>query len=178
MIHIYAELHSIDYDKLLAGVTEHKAARGVPFWLIKLLGELLTGPLSGVLRCFIPKRKLHDFVEEYGVSLNVLKVKGITLLEERVHSECLLKLSGNISKVDWDVLSKSLKSTANKEKTDSKSKLLPEIIKIIKPFIGETMATVPPSAVVALFELLGRDKLIEFAGNHGIMVSTISIKTG
>jgi hypothetical protein len=35
------------------------------------------------------------------------------------------------------------------------------------------MATVPPSAIIELFELLAREKVIELAQNSGITISDI-----
>jgi hypothetical protein len=55
---------------------------------------------------------------------------------------------------------------------------MPEIAAILKPFINDTMKTIPPSAIAALFELLGRELVLKFADEYGVGLSDISVKGG
>jgi len=176
MIQLYGELHSINYQKLLSKLEEPKHPhKHVPIWLIKLLSELLESHISSILRPFIPKRKIKHLTEDFGISLSILKIKDIDLIEHKTNADNMLSITAKIDHVNWDKLSASLNRAAKKVEIEQEN-LLPEIIKIIKPFINNTMSTVPPSAYVELFELLAKDKVVESAGLYGIAISEVSVE--
>jgi hypothetical protein len=49
------------------------------------------------------------------------------------------------------------------------------IIKIVEPFIADTMKTIPPKAIAELFMLLGREQIMKLAKNFGVELSDISV---
>ena len=176
MIQLYGELQSIDYQKLLSKLEEPKHPhKHVPIWLIKLLSELLESHISSILRPFIPKRKIKHLTEDFGISFSVLKIKDIDLIEHKTNADNMLSIIAKIDHVNWGKLSAIINSATKKVEIEQENPL-PEIIKIIKPFINDTMATVPPSAMVELFKLLAKDKIIELASINGIKTSEVLVE--
>ena len=192
MIQLYAELNKIDYDVLISSIqVPIDNRKPVPGWLIKLLGKLLASHLSGLLRLVIPKKEIQEFVEEFGVYFSKIELKGIPLIEEVTNRKNILKISIHIKSVDWAVLADSLSGIAQSgenagtnSQADSSSNAdsnntanqVQQAAEIVKPFISDTMATIPLSAIVKLFDLLWKDKVIEFAKNCGVVVSEVSVE--
>ena len=88
----------------------------------------------------------------------------------------MLNISASID-IDYDKLSKRI--SESKDKKDSNlNKRVYETVRIVKPFIGKTMSTIPPSAIAELFDLLAKEKIIELAGDAGVTISSISVKPG
>ena len=86
----------------------------------------------------------------------------------------LRTISVSLESIDWDKLIAALVKPT--KKTKSNDNTLQEIVRIIKPFIGRTMGTVPPSAIAELFDLLAEDKAIAIAANYGLDISLVSVK--
>jgi len=180
MIKLYGELQSIDYDVLISHIqAPHEKRKPVPHWLIKLLGKILESHFSGILRLFAPKKEVQEFLEEYGVSFSKLEIKGFPLIEKPTRGKNMLNITVSIDSVNWDVLADRLSgislSSSNSGVNDNAIQIQ-QVAEIVKPFINDTMATVPPSAMVELFDLLGKDKVVELAGSCGVKVSMISIE--
>jgi len=180
-IKIYGELHSIDYRVLISHIqAPHEKRKPVPHWLVKLLGKLLFSHISGFLRLFVPKSEIHEFLEAYGVSFSKLELKGISLIDKTPSEQNMLNISVSIDSVDWDVLSDKLSdisSIGNELAAGDSAEKTRQLVEILKPFINDTMATIPPSAIVQLFDLLGKDKLVELAKSCGVVVSDVLIET-
>ena len=181
MIQLYGELHSIDYEILASHIqVPLEMRKPVPHWLIKLLGKILVSHFSGILRLIIPKKEIQDFFKEYGVSFSKLELKDISLIEETTDFNNMLNITVSIDRVDWDVLSDRLDGipvsggSSNLKNGDSQ---IQQVAEIVKPFINDTVATVPPSAMVELFDLLGKDKVMEWAESYGVTVSAITVKS-
>jgi len=176
MIQLHAELQSIDYAKLLYKIQEPDK-KGVPHWVIKLLGELLTSSVSGIAKILIPKGKIRDFAAEYGLSFSKLEVKGINLVKKITEADNMLYISAFIKKVDWNIFAGILSGTAKNQREQDNTHIS-EAFEIIKPFINDTMATVPSSAIVAMINLFGQDEVIRYAGDCGVIISSLSITPG
>ena len=178
-MYLYSELQHINFDKLLSRIQDVEKP-------ITVLSGIALRVVKVTLNAFIIKRIIKHpsllrriilrFTEEYGVFLSKLKVGDNAFAQNRESERKILNATVLIDNINYTklagVISESLKSTG----TESNNHTLTEAIRIIKPFINETMATVPPSAIVDLFELLARDKVIELARNCGITISSIKLE--
>jgi len=176
MIQLNAKLHSIDYSKLLNKV-QKQDEKGLPHWLIRLLGELLTGPISGLAKSLIPKKKVEEFAREYGLLFTKLEINGIALIKNKSEDDYILSIFINVENVDWKTFASFLSGKSKKYKEQNNT-TTSAAIEIIKPFINNTMATVPLSVIIELFDLIGQDKIIKLAEGCGVTVSSIKIKPG
>jgi len=181
MIQLYGELHSIDYETLAAIIQTPPDNRSpIPQWMIKFLGNTLTSHFSGILRLIVPKKEIREFIEVYGVSFSKLELKGILLIDEIAGADNILTISISIKSVDWDVLADRLisisESSGISELSDDE-KQAERVAEIVKPFINDTMKTVPMAAVIELFEVLWKDELIKLMESCGVVISEILIES-
>jgi len=177
-MYLYSELQHINYDKLLSRIQAADKPKTV---LSGIVSEVSKVALSAfVIKRIIKhppllRRILLRFTEEYGFTLSELRVGDNAFAQNKKSGSKILNATVFIDNINYtkltDVISESLKST----ETESTNHTLTEVIRIIKPFIAETMATVPPSAIVELLELFARDKAIELAQNCGITISSIQL---
>ena len=178
-MYLYSELHHINYDKLLSRIQAAEKP-------ITVLSGIALRVVKVALSAFVIKRIIKHpsllrriilrFTEEYGVILSELGVGDNVFAQNKESEHKILNVTVLIDSINYsklaDVINESLKSTGR----ENNNHTLTEAIRIIKPFIAETMASVPPSAIVDLFELLARDKVIELAQNCGITISSIQLE--
>jgi hypothetical protein len=177
MAQLYAELYHIDYKKLLSQIQEQKEMSvGAPLWLIEFLGKLLTSHVGFLLNIVIPRGKIAGFAEEYGVTFTKLIIKDVTLIKTKTGGSNMLNISASIDKVEWGKLLSVLGGPAKKPKVGDDT--LQKVIKIVEPFIANTMDTIPNEAIAELFNLLARDKVMALARNYGVRLSGVSVKPG
>ena len=177
-MYLYAEIRRINYYKLLSHIQDAGKPKVV---LSGIVSDIFKGALNVFVikkilkQPFILKRIILGFAEEYGVSFSELKVGYGVFAHDGESENCIINAIVLIDNVNYtklaDVISESLKS-AGMEKINNK---VAGAIRIIKPFIDETMSTVPQSAIKELFELLAREKVIELAQRSGITISDISL---
>ena len=178
-MYLYSELQYINFDKLLSRIEAAEKP-------ITVLSGIALSVVKVALSAFVIKRIIKHpsflrriilrFTEEYGVILSGLRVGDNAFAQNKESEYKILNATILIDSIDYtklaDAISESLKSTGR----ESNNHTLTEAIRIIKPFIAETMATVPPSAIVELFELFAREKVIKVAQNCGISISNISLE--
>jgi len=178
-MYLYSELQHINFDKLLSRIQGAEKP-------ITVLAGIASRVAKVALSAFVIKRIIKHpsllrriilrFTEEYGVILSELSVGDNAFVQNKESESKAFNATVFIDSINYskltDVISESLKSTGR----ESNNHTLAEVIRIIKPFIGETMATVPPSAIVELFELFAREKVIELAKNCGITISSIKLE--
>ena len=176
MIQVFAGLVGVDYEKLLLRIHEHKKKQtAIPPWLLEVLGRLLTSPAGLALNLIAPlaKGRIIDFSGSCGVYFSELIIRDVNIIKTKREGRNMLDISVSVASVEWDKLADTLigrtKSGGNGNTT------LQDLVRIVKPFIAETMATIPPAAIVELFGLFAKEKAIELAGRHGIVVSDISV---
>ena len=183
MIQLNIKLYKIDYDVMLSKIQDSDQSpksemAGCLSGLIKITGKagLLTN--HRVLKLFRTtiKKSVTNLAEGYGVYLAELEIEGVTIIHENRGGGNMLNISVSLESIDWDKLMAALVKPA--KKTKSNDNTLQEIVRIIKPFIGRTMGTVPPSAIAELFGLLAEDKVIKLAKNYGLGISVVSVKPG
>jgi hypothetical protein len=179
-MYIYSGLQHINFDKLLSRIQSAERPKTVLSGIVSDIAKVALNAfiLKRIIKHpFILHRVILGFAEEYGVALSGLRVGNNTLKNNKTSEDCIMDVKVSIESIDYsklaDIINESMKSTGTKTNNST----VTETIRIIKPFIGETMATVPPSAIVELFELLARDKVIELAQNSGITISDISLET-
>jgi len=177
-MYIYSGLQHINFDKLLSHIQDAEKPKTVLAGIVSGIAKtaLSTFVIKRIIKHpFILHRLILGFAEEYGVALSGLRVGSNVFEHTKKSEECIIDVKVSIGNIDYaklaDVISESLKSTGTK----TNNRTVMETIRIIKPFIGETVATVPPSAIVELFELFAREKVIELAQNCGITISDISL---
>jgi len=178
-MYLYSELRHINFDKLLSRIQGAEKP-------ITVLSGIVARVVKVALSAFVIKRIIKHpsilrriilrFTEEYGVFLSELRVGDNAFTQSKESESNILNATVLIDSINYTklagVISDSLKSTG----TESNNHTLTEAIRIIKPFIAETMGTVPPSAIVELFELFARDKVIELVQNCGIVISSIKLE--
>ena len=179
-MYLYSELQHVNFDKLLSRIQGAEKPTGVLFGIASKIIKVALNAFV-IKRIFkhtlILKRIILSFVEEYGVTLSTLKVGyGVFAHNGEFGQHRILSASILIDNVNYTLLADVINDSLRSTETKSNNHILTEVIKIIKPFIDETMATVPPSAIVELFELLARDKVIELAQNCGITISSIKLE--
>ena len=189
---LYAELQHIDYDKLLSHIrgaykNTHKRQdffsslfSGFTNGLKQFFGKLVINPwiLKKITEnpSFLksPAAKLS---QKYGVLFTVLKIESDTLISKKTGEKNMLNISATIGDIDYDRLARRI--TESKDRKDGVgNERIYEAVRIVKPFIDKTMATIPPSAIAELFELFARDKIIKLAGEAGVTISNVSVKPG
>jgi len=178
-MYLYAEIRHIDFDKLLSHIQDAEKPKTVLSGIASEIWKVALNPfiIKRLLKHpFVMKRIILGFAEEYGVTFYGLKV-GYGVFAHNGESEnCILNAMVLIDNINYsklaDVISDMLKSAGTKNNNHT----VTEVLRIIKPFISETMETVPLSAIVELFELLAREKVIVLAQNCGITISDILLK--
>ena len=180
---LYVKLHHIDYGKMLSRIQDQNQnpkedLSGCLGGLIRTFGKLglLTNSFTiGIAKKFI-KSSVTDLTKGYGIYLSVLEIRGITIIRENRGGDNMLNISASIANIDWDKLMDTMGGPA--KKSNGNDDILREVVRIIKPFIGETMATIPNEAIAELFDLLARDKVIDVAWDYGVEVSDITVLPG
>jgi len=171
---VYAELYGIDYVKFLSRLQKERARQSLlSSFLLRfaksafILKRVVSHPL-------LMKKQIVKLADYYGVTFSVLMIGDDVLIQNRLGGRSMLNISVSVDSIDYgkivDIIGESAKGGTNS--------VLPEVARILKPFIGETMATVPPSAIAELFDLLGKDKVVGLLGNYGIAVSEVSVEAG
>lgn len=178
MIQIYAELGGINYEKLLSRIGQEKKRQSkLAAFILKI--ALNTFVLKNAIKHpLLLKTPIVNLATDYGILLNKLKIGGDTLIQKNSESKGLLNISVMIESIDYSKIISIVNESSKNEKDSVKDATLPEIIRIIKPFIEDTMAMIPSSAIAELFDLLAKDKVIALTGNYGISLSSISITPG
>lgn len=177
MIQLNAELHHIDYEKLLSRIQDAKEKQaGIPYWLVKIAGKLLTSNIGFIMKpiTLFTKNRISVFAEGYGIYFTELSIKDVTLIRTENEGGNMLDISVSIEKIDWDKLVSVIGGISNRAFDNNGT--LPEVVRIIKPFVNETMATIPLNAIAELFDLLVKDKVVGLAEDYGVTVSEISVK--
>ena len=171
MQQVYAEINSIDYEQLLSSIQEKKE-------LNKIIKAFVTKPLGlrtikrslGVISPIIKKE-----AKKYGLVFSVLRIDDNTLIHQETGGKNMLDILASIENIDYHKMAEAISASTSKRKTKVSNDKVPEVIRIIKPFIGDTMATIPTSAISELFDLLIRNKITELAGDYGVYLSGISV---
>jgi hypothetical protein len=173
---IYAELHSIDYTKLLefARARLKKKTMKIP---------RIAGFAAGALNSRLAQPLIHGTIRstvrrwltanDIGIDFAALKIDGRVLLHTKKGEPNMFNFSTSVD-IDYSKLVAALSEL----QTKGKGLPLDKILEIVKPFIGETMKTIPPSAIAELFELVAKDIVVEKATDFGVKISAISLKTG
>ena len=182
---IYTVIHSIDIDKLLVRIGSDKKPLGCLLSLVSLLPKAVTRFAMKPMLQHIVKRptriksQIENLADEYGLSLSLLRVGDDKIIENMMEGAHMLNVSVSVDDIDYDklvgIINESLlkRSYGDGEKNNM---VVHDIIKIVKPFIGKTMATVPTSAIAELLNLLAIDKIVEMAGNYGVKLSKVAVK--
>jgi len=177
-MNISAKLNHIDYGKLLTRIQTPDKSKGPlanffaktikvaisPFVIKKLLNS------PSILR-----RLIFSVADDYGITISELSIESKVFSQPCVESDRALNASIIIGSIDYAMLSKVIVESLDSKNTIKRDATLLEVVRIIKPFIGETIATIPPYAIVELFELLVKDKVIESVKKYGIEVSNITL---
>ena len=89
----------------------------------------------------------------------------------------MLNISVSIESSDYKTLLNTIEPNSQKTgKSNNNGKVVGEVIRIVKPFIADTLSTIPPSAIAELFDLLARDKVVDLAKKYGVHLSAVDIK--
>jgi len=168
MIELYARLERIDYDKLLSRIQSREGLGTLASWFVK-------APVIsfGLKRAWLMRSPLRKLAEGYGVSLTLLRLNSKTLIDKGGRG--MLNLSVSIESIDYQKLAGAISAWMRSEGGIG-SETLRKVAETVKPFIGETMSTIPPDAIAKLFDLLARDVLIEKAGSLGVKISEVSLE--
>jgi hypothetical protein len=162
-IYLNTSISSIDFARLLGCLQEN--------W------SKTSKPLAGIKKAFahvVPfkaklwwlKDKIETQADAYGINLETLEIGGSAFMHEDLVKNSMYKITAELD-VDFNKLIDVLSKPSPKPQNATEDKLK-EAARIVKPFISTTMGTIPPAAVVELFELFGRDKLIEMAAGYGV----------
>lgn len=177
MIQVFAVIEDIDYGVMTMHVQKRKE-HGVLVSLFSTLGMgILLNPFvlrKAVEHPSILKHQIKKLAGEYGVSLSALEIGDNVIEDNGADDRGKYKISITINHINYDKLAGAIGKA--KGKIDEAASEASEAAKIIKPFISTTMATVPPQAVVELFEVLGRDRLIKLAGDYGVTVESVAVE--
>jgi len=181
-MNINAKLHCIDFDKLLTHIQTPNKTKGP-------LANFFTKTVKIAISPFVVKRVINSpsilkrlifsIADEYGVAISELTINTKVFLPHNrsAESSCgnFLNASIIIDNIDYSVLSTFILESMNSANKANHNAIQSEAIRIIKPFINETVATIPPSAISELFELLAKDKLIEMAKGYGVTLSDVAL---
>ena len=89
----------------------------------------------------------------------------------------MYNINVSIGAIDFGKLGSRINNPRAKTR-DTNSSKLNEVVRIVTPFIGKTIETIPAEAITELFNLLGRDKVFEIAGDYGIELKDIAVHSG
>ena len=89
----------------------------------------------------------------------------------------MLNILASIANIDYHKMAEAISASTSKKKTKDSNDTVSEIIRIVKPFISDTMSTIPTSAISVLFKLLDQNKIIELAGDNGVFLSGITVNS-
>ncbi|MCL1982599.1 MAG: hypothetical protein FWG53_05900, partial [Clostridiales bacterium] len=118
---------------------------------------------------------ITNLLTEYGVSLSVLKIGGDTLIHERTGGSNMLKITASIESIDYGKLARAISRPRKTNAAESGDKLM-KAANILEPFIDNTMATMPASALAELFALFAKEKVVEMADWYGIKLADVSME--
>ena len=182
---VYAVIHRIDFDKLLSRIGSDKKPLGCLLSLVSLLPKAVTRFAMKPMLQHIVKRptriksQIENLADEYGISLSLLRVGDDTIIKNIMEGAHMLNVSVSIDDIDYDKLVEIINESLQKrssEVIDKSSGVVQDVVRIVKPFIGKTMATVPFTAIAELLNLLAIDKAVELAGNYGVKLSKVSVE--
>jgi hypothetical protein len=159
-ISVTATITRIDYDKLINHLQEEgtQANKQNPV-LANLIKVAALAPMPVISKQI--KKIIEEQADTHGISLGVLEIGDSPASLEGMDKHNLYKIVASLD-VDFDKLAKTISKSTKKQKGNS-GDTLEEILGIVKPFINETMATIPPSAIAKLTKLLVRDNQDEIA---------------
>lgn len=178
MRHISIFINEIDYGillgriKMAVGNKSSVKNQGRNGRLLKILRPFV-GIINVLPNIFIENQIMKQ-AAKFGIYTTVYiennKAKIKALNERKIIT--MLNLSASIEKIDYQKLINTIQgSSASK----GGSLVVPDVIKIIEPFLAETMKTIPDAAIAELFMLLGRDKIVEMAQDYGVKISHLSM---
>ena len=191
MIYLNAVVSDIDYDVLLGRIEaaaknstgKQENRPGFPMeivsnlgWLANLLAQMVP---DFVFAKIIDTRKkaLTDLAKDYGVHLSFLTADSQPVKMMNKGERYMLNISVSIKNIDYKTLLNAIEPNSQKTgKSNNKGNVVGEVIRIVKPFIADTLSTIPPSAIAELFDLLARDKAVDLAKKYGVQLSDIDIK--
>jgi len=178
-MNINAKVQHIDYNKLLHRIQIPSKSKGPLANFFTKTVKVAVSPF--VVRKLIQspsilKRLIFSVAEEYGVTISELVIDSKVFSQGNSENNNFMKASILINSVNYETLTKFIVETIDSKTKVAHDVTFTEVLRIIKPFIGETIATIPLSAISELFELLIKDKIISLAINYGIAVSNIILE--
>ncbi|MCL2425427.1 MAG: hypothetical protein FWD05_03715 [Oscillospiraceae bacterium] len=175
---INAKLCYIDFKKLITRIQTPSKSKGS-------LANFFAKTIKVAISPFVVRKMIHSpsilkrlvfsVAEEYGIAISKLTVDSKVFFKPDTKHSDFIKVSILVDNIDYVTVSKFITETLDSTNEVSHNTTLTEVLRIIKPFIGETMATIPPSAISELFDLLAKEKIVELARNYGIAVSNITL---
>jgi len=179
MTQLYAVIEDIGYDTMAATLRKKKE-HGVLHSILSAMGiGLLTHPFilrKAIEHPTILKHQIKKHATEHGINLSILEIGEKVLEHKEKRGKKMLDISISIKSIDYNKLSSTIGETAHN--AESMNNTVSEVAKIVKPFISETMATIPIDAIPKLFELLGKDKVVEMAEKYGVVVDGVALDAG
>jgi len=176
-VNVNAKLHYVDYNKLLMRIQTPNKSKGLLAGFFAKTARVAISPF--IVRKIINtpsilKRLIFNITDDYGVVISELTIDGKIFLQSVNGKGGFLNASIIVDNIDCDKLSALISESINSTGKSNHNATLTDVIRIIKPFIGETIATIPPPAIAELFELLAKDKVIEYVEhNYGIAISDV-----
>ena len=123
------------------------------------------------------KKALLDLAKDYGVCLTFLTVDSEPPKMPNKAERNMLNISVSIKSIDYKTLLNAIEPNSQKTgKVNDNGNVVGEVVRIVKPFIADTLSTIPSAAIVELFDLLARDKVVDLAKKYGVQLSAIDIK--
>jgi hypothetical protein len=173
-LYVMAGIASIDYDRLV-GRLQESGGKSKPC-LAKMI-KIFASPAIGILslnKYAGIKDIIKTQVGNYGIVLGTLEIGGSPYSFTDWEEDDMYKITASLD-VDYSKLAAAL-SKSMKNPQGNQNRKLKEALAIVEPFISETMETVPPSAMAALFNLFALEKISELAEAFGVTVELMSIE--
>ena len=172
---VYAEIYSIDYEKLLSRIQEKRELKKIikvfvtkPFGLKTIMRSI------GLINPIIKKE-----AKKYGLAFSVLRIvdNNQVYKNEGEGGNSILNIFASITDIDYQKMAEAISASTSKKKTKDSNDTVSEVIRIVKPFINDTMSTIPTSAISELFDVLIRNKITKLAGDYGVSLLDISVNS-
>ena len=168
---INIQINCINYSEFCSRLLYKKERSKVATWLtssrrIVKIGLKNPGRLKSIIT---------DLADNYGASLGSVSIDNDIIINNGPGDKNTWNISITIEKVDYDKLADIIvESMTNPKPPDTNSTFL-QIVKILQPFINETMATVPPDAITELLNITTKERVVEFAKHCGLEVAEMFV---
>ena len=170
-IHILAEIDNIDYQVFCRRLAKPKDKGGM--WSKIASFFIKPGLLSLVPLGFIGNQ-IRKICSEYGISLSTMHIDKEAPTYRKRGGLCMFNISTSLE-IDYEKLARTVAESMGKNSIGGSNSTIVELVRIVAPFINNTMATVPPTALLQIFDLLARDKVVKAAESWGVKLVNLDV---